>query len=131
MTDNAIIEIMNRAAADTTARMVTSQSGCVDDWRATVRNLKEINDLLCAKRLELKKKIGVDSHMYQLKIRKEYHALKRAGREPPSIMAEYITLGQQIHRLNQEYARVMKENGAALSPGAKRRADKRAQVGSP
>lgn len=130
MSENVIIKVMNNAPADMTARMVADQSGCVDDWRATVRNLKEINDLLHEKRRELKEKIGVNHHMYQLKIRKEYRRLERTGQNPPPIMREYITLGQQINRLNKEYARIMRENGAEASRGARARAEKRKQQGN-
>lgn len=125
MTKSTLFRVMSSAPVDATARMVASQVGCSDDWLATVRNLKEINDLLHERRQELKERIGVNHHMFQLKIREEYQRLERAGQEPPPIMREYVTLGRQIHRINQEYARIMKENNAEASHGAKSRAAKR------
>ena len=128
MATNAIVSVMNNTPADAVARRVTDQSGCGDDWLATVRNLKEINDLLVARRLELKIQIGVNERNYQWKIRDRYKKLKRSGADVPAVMTEYITLGQQIHRLNKEYARVMRENNAEPSPGAIRRKEKHLHI---
>lgn len=124
MATNSIVSVMNNAPADVVARRVTSQTGCGDDWLATVRNLKEISELLVARRTALKIQLGVNEHKYQLKIRKDYRQLQRNGEKPPAVMTEYITLGHQINRLNKEYARIMRENNAEPSPGAVRRKEK-------
>jgi hypothetical protein len=120
---NPIIDAINCQPIDSVARRVVGQEGCADDWKATVRNLKEINDLLVARHREMRKSLGILNMGGHLTIRRMFKEKNFRGSDE---LKEYMRIGQQINRINKEYARILKANGAELSNYKKSRIAKAA-----
>lgn len=129
MISNKLIRVLiGGNAINLTARLVSGQAGCVNDWTATVKHLKELNEVLHTRRRELKREFGISSAADQLKMRQLFYRYRSAGKAIPPLVLEYMNLGQQIKRLNAEYSRILKENGAAPSNSpAKARAQRQKQ----
>ena len=104
-------QILTRYPVNAAARVAISQSGCSENFDATLKDLGSLKDRLVAEFRDMKKKIGITNLGQHVAVKRLAKKMTDKGEKLPAELNDYIEMGRHIALLNDAYAQILKAHG--------------------